>query len=248
MSHHHDAAADALVLATAFPHATRSQQDQMLIHMLVRRAAERLLPRLWGALAQTVRRANEALRDPQTQELLRAVVGEHIDQDLLDGILRAASQEPSASSVPPAEPHECPAFISAIRQRYDAELHECVCEIDFHEAVIADQISVETGFSAEVVRVNAAVRRPQADPASPVVEFDPVWFDVRRPAVAQGRVALGPVEATLMTSAPGFTLLLTEESRPATALVPVRQTSSRDPDNVIPFVRPEPEPPPVTAS
>jgi hypothetical protein len=254
---------DALVLATAFPHATRVQQDRLLFDIALRRGAERLAPIVRKWLVRTVKLSNESLRQPEVQAMARTLLGPHFarfgGEGLLEEILRAANDaerpEDALSSppVPPAHPHEREGILRDVRRQYFADQKLAVCQLTLDDAVDPGEVSIED-LGGEFLRVHVLIRRPGTAPMDHT-GLDPVWIDVRKPADDEGRAATMPPEVQLLL--PGesgvehLTLLIAQETAPAIVnpvLRPGAKTGRHD--NVVPFKKPDaarPAAPPPSA-
>lgn len=241
---------DALVLATAFPHATRAQQDRLLFDIALRRGAERLAPILCKGLVRTVKLANESLRQPEIQAMARTLLGPHFarfgGEGMLEEILRAANdtERPEAAPgrptppAPPASPHECEGILRDVRRQFFADQKLAVCQFTLDDAVDPGEVSIED-LGGEFLRVHVLIRRPGTAPMDHT-GLDPAWIDVRKPADGEGRAATTPPEVQLLL--PGesgvehLTLLIAQETAPATE-IPVLRPGAKTgrPDNVVPF-------------
>ena len=244
---------DALVLATAFPHASRAQQDRILFEIAVRRGVERALPVLREGLLRFVDQGNKALRDPAVREGLRGVLGPLFARvgcgELFDQVLDAAeahhrdptSEDPDEQDVPddgPFEPHECGGFILGLRRRFHSAEQVAICEVTLHDLVDPEDVRVED-LGTDFARINVSLRQPGTVPTAHTA-LVPAWANILKPAAGENRVATSPVDVQIIH--PGdhgvthLTLLFAQSTAPALAVPVTRHTApAARPDNVVPF-------------
>lgn len=179
--------ADALVLATAFPHGTPAQQDRILFDIAARRFAEALMPSIQRAVRQFVAKGNKLLSDDavmaQVLGLLRPFLVNRLGEEDTNKILGMYREMSTEAAAPPetgcAECKSASDIIESVSNWIDEGGLYAVREFVLTASVDESTVRVDD-LGGDAMRLTATLRHP----SGPTVV---AHVNVTKPASVHGR-------------------------------------------------------------